>query len=380
MTITAEPAATRGVPPPGAAAFAPPPGAPPFDPARAEAFGRRVVGDMAGAVTSILCSLGDRLGLFRALASGGPAAPAELAARASIHERYAREWLSALAVAGYLEHDPGSGRFALPPEHAPVLASEGNPFFMGGAFQQMPALFAPVERLAEAFRTGGGVPQAVYGPELRAGMERMSAAWFDTMLVQQWIPSVPAVHAALQRGARVADVGCGSGRALVRMAQAFPNSRFDGFDAFGPVLERAQARAAEEGVAGRVRFERRSVLNGLPGSYDLVTAFDSLHDVTDVPAGLRSIRRALSPGGALLVLEMSCHERLEDDAGPVGTILYATSVLYNVPVARADGGEGVGTMGLSEPRLRALCESAGFRSFRRVPIANPFNALYLAEP
>jgi hypothetical protein len=227
-----------------------------FAPSKMEAFVNRVMGDMAGAVVCTMCVLGDRLGLFKELAANGPATSAELAARASINERYAREWLKALACAGYLEYDTATGRFALPPEYAPTLAQEGGPMFMGGVYQHLPGLFGQLDLLTEAFRHGGGVPQDVYGEDFRIGMERISAGWFENMLVQQWIASLPEVRAKLERGARVADIGCGSGRALIKLAQAFPRSSFVGYDMFPPAIARATANAEQVGVAERVRAQR----------------------------------------------------------------------------------------------------------------------------
>lgn len=353
---------------------------PPLDMERAGAFAGRMMSDLGGALVGLVCALGDRLGLFRVLAVSGPVTSGELAERAGIRERYAREWLSVLACAGYVEYDPESGSFSLPPEHAAVLAWEGSPMFLGGGLQQLPALAARLDDLARAFREGGGVPQAAYGEDLREGMERMSGTWFDNLLAQAWIPAVPGLREKLEGGARVADVGCGSGRALIALARAFPASTFTGFDFFAPVLARAAANAEAAGVGDRVRFERRDVAEGLPGGYDLVTTFDSVHDFADVHGGLAAIRRALAPGGVYLLLEMNAPERLEEAAGPVGSILYATSVLYNLPVSLAHGGEGVGTMGLPESRIRALCAEAGFGSVRRVPVPNPINVLYEVRP
>ncbi len=252
--------------------------------------------------------------------------------------------------------------------------------FMGGAYQQLFGLVGPLDQLTHSFRHGGGVSQEAYDENLREGMERMSATWFENLLVPQWIEALPEVQAKLVRGASVADIGCGGGRALIKLAQAFPNSHFVGLDAFEPAIARATANAGLAGVGDRVRFKQQDVQEGLPDKYDLITAFDSIHDFADPLAGLSAIHKALLPGGSLLILEINCSSKLEENMGPVGTILYGTSVLYNIPVSLASGGAGLGTMGLPESCLRELCAHAGFSVVRRLPIWNPFNALYEAKP
>lgn len=379
--VEALPSPPGGAPVPGPF----PPGALPagfagFDPQAMQAFVQKVMGDLSSAVVSLVAALGDRLGLFKALAGQGPATSAELAARAGLDERYTREWLATLSAAGYVAYDPASRRFALPPEHAAVVAHEGGMAFLGGGYQQLLGFVKPLDRLTEAFRTGAGVLQDAYDADLWDGMERMSATWFDNLLVQQWLPALPAVYAGLERGIHVADVGCGGGRALIRLARSFPNATFVGYDAFGGAVDRARAAAARAGVADRVRFEQRDAAAGLPEAYDLVTTFDAAHDFVDAPAVLRAIRAALRPGGTFVMLEMNCSARLEENVGPAAAVLYGTSVLYNLPVARALGGDGAGTMGLPPERVEALCRAAGFGHVRRVPIQNPFNILYEIKP
>jgi SAM-dependent methyltransferase len=353
---------------------------PTFDMVKMGSFMNQVMGDLSGAVVSTMCTLGDRLGLFKALAANGPATSAQLANIAEINERYAREWLSALASAGYLEYDPSNGHFTLPPEHAPVLAQEGGPMFMGGVYQHLPGLSGTLDQITEAFRHGGGVGQEAYGEDFREGMERISAGWFENMLVQQWISAIPDVQDKLERGALVADVGCGNGRAIIRLALAFPNSHFVGYDMFSPVINRARANAEFAEVANRVRFEQCDAVNGLPEQFDLITTFDVIHDIANPRAVLKGFRRALLPDGAYLLLEIKCSEKLEENAGPVGAILYGTSVLYCTPTSIANGGDGLGTMGLPWPKVRELCAEAGFSNVRRHLLDNPFNVLYDVRP
>lgn len=354
--------------------FAPPPGA-----EEAFAAAQRLLGDLSAAMTCFMCALGDRLNLFVALAAG-PATSAELADRAHVDERYAREWLRALAAAAYLEHDPSTDRFTLPPALVPLLAMPGQPMYLAGGYQQLPGLLGPLDAVTAAFRDGTGVSAATYPEDLWEGMERTSAGWFEGLLVQQWLAALPHVREKLERGATVADLGCGRGRALVALARAFPRSRYVGFDAFAPALEAARAQAERAGVGELVRFVEHDVAAGLDGTYDLVTTFDVLHDVADPVGVLANVREALTPDGRYLLLELRAGETLEDNAGPVGAMLYATSVLFCLPTSLADGAPGYGTLGLSESKVRELCDAAGFRSVRRLPIENPFNVLYEVEP
>lgn len=352
-------------------------GAPTIDREKLKAFQEKTAGDAAGFFASLLCVLGDRLGLFRALAEA-PATSAELAQRSGVAERYAREWLAGLAAAGYFDHDPTTGRFSLPPERAAVLADEASLYFLGGAFQNFGGLLGVVPQLAEAFRSGGGVAQSEYPPDLYDGMARATAPWHDNLLVRRWVPAVPGLEERLVAGIDVADVGCGQGRALLRLAEAFPASRFTGFDAFAPVAEAAAARAEAAGVADRLAFRTLDAAAGLPGEYDLVTTFDVLHDAVDPPALLRSIRRALRPGGTYLVLEITCGDTVDDNAGPMGAMRYGMSVMYCMTTSLANGGAGLGTLGLPEAKLRALCAEAGFGELTRVA-ENPFNTLYAVQ-
>ena len=353
---------------------------PTIDMAKLESFLGKALGDVSGMAVAVMAGIGDRLGLFQQLAVHGPATSAELAARAQVQERYVREWLSALASAGYLEYDPSTQRFTLPPEHAPVLAQEGGPMFFGGFYQLLRGMTGPLDQLLHAFRHGGGVPQSAYADDLWDGTERATAGTFEHLLVPQWLPRVPDVQAKLEQGALVADVGCGRGRALVTLAQAFPRSRFVGYDVFGPTIARATANAEAAGVADRVWFEERDVAQGLPERYDLITTFDVVHDAVDPHGLLRAIREALHPDGAYLCVEFNCSERLEENAGPLGALMYSVSVLYCMTTSLAADGAGLGAAGLPETKLREYCTVAGFRSVQHVPIDNPFNRLYHVRP
>jgi len=349
------------------------------DQAKTEAFLGKVLSDTSGLTTTIMASIGDRLGLFKQLAQA-PATSAQLAARAEINERYAREWLGAMASAGYVAYDPASQRFTLPAEHLPVLAQEGNPIFFGGIHQMLAGMVGPLNQLVDAFQHGGGVPQSAYDDNMWDGLERYTAMWFENLLIPEWIPAMPDVQAKLEQGVLVADVGCGRGRALIKLAQTYPRSRYVGYDVFAPAIERAAQNAQAAGVADRVRFEQRDVSTGLPEQYDVITTFDVIHDAIDPRGLLRTIRQALRPDGSYVCLDINCAEHLEGNAGPLGSLFYGFSVLYCMTTSLSGHGEGLGTAGLPEGKLKELSLAAGFSNVRRVPLENPFNNLYELQP
>ena len=350
------------------------------DPTKVEAFVHKVLGDTSAMAVTLMAAVGDRLSLFKHLAEAGPATSAELAARANIDERYAREWLGAMASAGYVAYDQPSARFALPPEHVPVLAQESGPFFFGGTHQMLIGMAKPLDQVVQAFRQGGGVPQSAYDDDLWDGLARHTSGWFENLLIPQWLPAMPEVQARLERGASVADVGCGRGRALIKLAQAFPHGRYVGYDVFGPTIAQATASAEAAGVADRVRFEQRDAAQGLPEAYDIVTTFDVVHDSADPLGLLRAIRQGLRRDGRYVCLEINCSVRLEENAGQLGAMFQSVSVLYCMTTSLANSGAGLGTVGCHEPKIRELCAAAGFGAVRRVPMDNPFNILYEVTP
>lgn len=351
------------------------------DEERVEAFVERALGNLSGAMVTMLSVLGDRLGLFEELAAHGPATPEELASRAGVDARYAAEWLRGLTAAEYLEYERDGGRYALPREHIPTLAEESGPFFLCGGYQMVPPLLAPIERLEAAFRGGGGVSQDQYPAEWWDGMQRFTAGWFENLLLGEWMPALPHIHQRLQEGAVAADVGCGSGRASIAFALAYPNSSFFAFDAFEGQLERARANAEKTGVADRISFELLDASNGLPGSYDLITTFDVIHDAVDPRGLLRAIRQGTKDDGSYLMLEINSADRHEDNAGPIAALFYGFSVFYCMTTSLAHGGEGLGTCGMPESKVKELCAEAGFGTVGRAPVEeNPFNVLYEARP
>jgi 2-polyprenyl-3-methyl-5-hydroxy-6-metoxy-1,4-benzoquinol methylase len=351
-----------------------------LDQAKVDQFVGKVIGDTSATLVTLLAAIGDRLGLFKALAVSGPVTSADFASRTGLNQRYAREWLGGMATAGYIAYDSATQAFTLPPEHAPALAHEGGPFFFGGVHEMIPSMMGVLDQVTESFRQGGGVQQSAYDAHFWDGMERFSMGWFENLLTQQWIPAMPDVQAKLETGALVADVGCGRGRALIKMAQAFPDSRCVGYDMFEPSVDRATANAKAAGVANRVTFRRLDAATGLPEQYDVITTFDVIHDAVDPLAVLRSIRTALHPDGVYVCLDINCSERLEENAGPLGALFHGFSVFYCMTTSLANGGVGLGTVGLHEPKVRELCAEAGFSSVRRVPLENPINNLYEVRP
>ncbi|HJQ07083.1 MAG TPA: class I SAM-dependent methyltransferase [Nocardioides sp.] len=342
----------------------------------AGAFTGRVLADTAAAATVVMAALGDRTGLFRSLAADGPATSAGLAGRLGLDERYVREWLHGMHAAGYLTFDPLAQTFALPAAHVPTLAAEEGPGFFGGVHQELLGAIQRYDDVAASFRDGGGVAFAHLHPDVALGTARFTAAWHEHLLVPEWLPLVPDTLALLERGCDAADVGCGAGRASITLAKRFPASRFVGYDISPEAVAAARANARSAGVEDRVRFEVLDASQGLPQMFDVVTTFDVVHDAVAPRALLRAIREGLREGGRFLCLDISCSAETTENVGPIAALLYGFSLLYCMTTSLAEGGEGLGTLGLPEPVLRDLATEAGFASVRRVEMDNPFNALY----
>jgi 2-polyprenyl-3-methyl-5-hydroxy-6-metoxy-1,4-benzoquinol methylase len=350
-----------------------------LDPGKLHAFVEKALGDLAGALTAGLVVIGDKLGLYRAMAGAGPLTSAELAERTGTAERYVREWLAAQAAGGYVVYDAATGRYTLPPEQAEALANDDSVACVLGGFQGMTAAMRVQEKLLEAFRTGGGVGWDQHDPDLFVGTQRFFRPGYTANLVPSWIPALDGVEAKLRRGARVADVGCGLGSSTILMAQAFPVSRFTGFDYHAPSIERARTLAAEAGLADQVAFEVAPA-KGYPGTgYDLVTFFDCLHDMGDPVGAARHVRETLAPDGTWMIVEPFAHDRVEDNLNPIGRLFYAASTFVCTPASLAqEVGLALGAQA-GEARLREVVTSAGFRRFRRAT-ETPFNLVLEARP
>lgn len=350
------------------------------DAAQSEAFAEKVMMDFSGGSACFLGAVGDALGLFKDLAGNGPATPGELADRARIDPRYATEWLAGVHAAGYVTFDAGTGRYELPEHHVPALAQEAGPMFFGAAFRDVVENGETFHLLVEAFRNGGGIPMSRFSDAKRETIARFTAAWFENALVQDWIPKMSEVEAKLEAGASVADVGCGRGLAVIRLAEAYPRSRFVGYDLDERDVAHATAAARAAGVADRVRFAVHDAASGLNGTFDVVTTFDVLHDSVDPARILGAVHAALAPDGRYVCVDINCEERPEDNVGPLATVKYAASLGYCLTVSLAEGGTGLGTCGLAEPVLRRLAGEAGFSSLRRIETDDPFNCLYELAP
>jgi SAM-dependent methyltransferase len=349
------------------------------DEGKLQALIGKAVDDLGATLSTAMISLGDRLGLFRALASGGAATPAELASRTSTNERYVREWLAACAAGGYVEYDPESARFTLSPEQCVALTDETSPFFVIGGFESMIAAMRSEPQIAERFRTGEGYAYGDHDPRLFEGAERFFGAGYVALLTAAWIPALDGVEAKLRAGGRVADVGCGHGVSTITMARDFPASTFVGYDSHAPSIARAAELAAQAGVADRVRFEVASAVDFPGDGYDLVSHFDCLHDLGDPLGAASRVRSALDPDGTWLIVEPQARDRLEDNLNPMGRLFYGASTLICTPHALSEGsGSALGAQA-GEARIRALVEAAGFIRFRRAT-ETPINLVFEARP
>jgi SAM-dependent methyltransferase len=347
--------------------------------ARLQAFVGQVVGELGATLNAALVVMGDQLGLYRAMADGRPVTSDELATATGTGERYVREWLNAQAAGGYVTYDPGTGRYALPAEHALALVDETSPYFLPGAFQLMAACVRDEPAITDAVRSGTGFGWHEHSDGVFVGCERFFRPGYLAFLVDTWIPSLDGVEAKLRAGARVADVGCGHGASTILMAQAYPASRFTGFDYHEASIATARRRAVEAGVDDRVTFEVAPAKSFGGRDYDLVATFDSLHDMGDPVGAARRVREALTPDGTWLIVEPFANDRVEDNLNPIGRIYYAASTFLCTPSSLSqEVGLALGAQA-GEARLREVMTEAGFSRFRRAT-ETPFNLVLEARP
>jgi SAM-dependent methyltransferase len=352
---------------------------PPLDQSKLDAFVGRFLGDLGTAMHLPTVLVGDRLGLYRAMADGEPVSPADLAERTGTNERYVTEWLAAQAAAAYVDYEPDAGTFRLPPEHAALLIDQGAPVFIPGAFQLAASGVKDEPLITEAFRTGEGVAWHDHHPDLFVGCERFFRPGYAAHLVDEWLPALDGVEVKLRAGARVADVGCGHGASTLIMAKAFPESSFVGFDYHDASIEAARRSADAAGLGGRVRFDLASAREYPGTDYDLVAFFDCLHDMGDPVGAARHVRSSLGPEGTWMIVEPYATDRLEDNLNPVGKIYYGASTLICTPASRAqEVGLALGAQA-GEERMRNVVTEAGFTRFRRAA-ETPVNIVYEARP
>jgi ubiquinone/menaquinone biosynthesis C-methylase UbiE len=346
-----------------------------LDEKKLEGFVERIVLDVGTAMRGALLYIGDRLGLFRALADSGPVTAAELSERTGLSERYLREWLGSMTTAEYIEHDGEHDTYLLPMEHALPLADEDFPFFTGGFLQMIVPTVTVAPQVAEAFKTGGGVSQDRYLPDMYESIERLTAPWYKHSLAQTWIPAMPDVQRKLEAGGSACDVGCGSGRAAIAIAGAFAAAEVHGYDVHPGSIERARANALAAGLSDRLTFTAADG-GALPENrFDLLTTFDVVHDAVDPVGLMSSIRRALRADGTYLMLEMNASADVEENRNPLGKLLYNVSTLYCMTTSLAHAGAGIGAC-MGEHKARELAYAAGFTHFRKLPIEEPFSVLY----
>lgn len=348
-------------------------------PERLEAFLHQAAADMAAAAAGALTVAGHRIGLYRAMAGAGPLTAAELADRTGTLERYVREWLNAQAAGGYVEYDSSADTYELPPEQAMILANSDSPVFLAGGFDVMAAMWAATERMAERFRSGDGLAWHEHDARLFAGTEMMFRPGYRTYLTQEWIPALDGMHERLQRGGRVADLGCGHGASTIAMAQAYPKSRFVGLDYHAPSIDTARHRAEEAGVADRTEFRVGSANEFTGEGFDLICFFDCLHDLGDPVGAATRARRALGEHGVVMLVEPAAGDGIEDNLNPVGRLYYAASTFLCTPNSLSQPvGLALGAQA-GESRLRAVLSEAGLGRVRRAA-ETPFNIVLEARP
>lgn len=350
----------------------------PADAERLNAFLGRMVGDLGAIATGALVVLGDRLGLYKALREGGKLSPAELARRTGTHERNVREWLAAQAAAGYVEYDEATNLFFLNSEQAVVFADEDSPAAMSGAFEVLSSLWIDEPKVAESFRTGLGLGWHEHSHCLFRGTERFFRPGYNANLVSSWLPALEGVIEKLERGATVADVGCGHGASTITMARAFPNSTFTGFDYHAPSVENARKAAQKSGVAGNTSFEVASAKD-FQGRFDLVAFFDCLHDMGDPVGAAAHVRETLKPDGTWMLVEPFATDTVKANLNPVGRIYYAASTMVCTPCSLSqEVGLALGAQA-GELKLRQVVTAGGFGRMRRAT-ETPFNIVFEARP
>jgi SAM-dependent methyltransferase len=349
-----------------------------MDETKLEAFVGQVLGDLAACYGGVMVSLGDRLGLYDTLNGAGPLSSTEVAERSGCAERYVREWLNSQVAAGYIDYSPDTGRYTLPPEHAAVLSDRESPTLLIPAFNVPASMWLDEEQAIRAFRTGEGVPWGAHHERLACGVAAFYKNAYGATLVPEWLPALDGVVEQLEAGAKVADVGCGFGHSTVLMAQAFPNSRFYGFDTHDESIAAARQNALEAGVADRVTFTAGNATDFAEDGFDLICFFDSLHDMGDPVGAATQAREALAEGGTVMLVEPYAADAVEDNAHTIGRLYYsASTVLCTAHAISENGGHALGAQA-GEARLAEVFAEAGFAHWRRAA-ESPFNLVLEAR-
>jgi SAM-dependent methyltransferase len=339
----------------------------------------RLVQDFGAMVSIGPMVIGEKLGLYKAMTDGVAVTAGELAAKTSTNERYVREWLCAQAASGFVEYDASADRFSMTEEQAAALGTDGGPFYFLGAIDCAIAMVKDEPKILEAFRTGKGVGWHEHDSCLFSGTERFFRPGYMRHLLNEWIPALAGVQDKLEAGGRVADVGCGHGASTILMAQAFPKSRFSGFDYHAPSIEKARAAAAAAGVADRTTFEVAPAKSYFGEGYDLVAFFDCLHDMGDPVGAARHVRSTLADTGVWMVVEPMAGDKVEENLNPVGRVYYSASTFICTPASKAqEVGLGLGAQA-GEARLREIIFEGGFSRVRRAA-ETPFNMVLEVRP
>jgi SAM-dependent methyltransferase len=354
-------------------------GATEIDEGKLEAFMGQAVTDMGAVISAPLFMIGEKLGLYKAMAGAGPLSSQEVAERSGSAERYVREWLRNQAAGGYVTYDPDSDRYTLPAEHALALADEDSPFYILGMYDSIASLYADEEKILEAFRSGGGMGWHEHDHSLFRGTERFFRPGYRAHLVGEWIPALEGVQEKLERGARVADVGCGHGASTIIMAQAFPNSEFFGFDYHEASIDRAREAASAAGVSDRISFAVASAKDYPGTGYDLVCVFDCLHDMGDPVGASAHVRETLDADGTWMIVEPFASDRVEENLNPIGRVFYGASTTICTPASLSqEVGLALGAQA-GEGRLTEVLKEGGFTRVRRAT-ETPFNLILEARP
>lgn len=332
--------------------------------------------DISGAFAARFCALGIELGLFKAIAETDGLTSAELSQVTGFNERYVREWVYGVSLAGYLEFDQRSRKASMTDEQKLLLVTEGNRFAQYGAFQVANSALLPYAELKDVFRNGGGLEFTTYPIELWRGLDHTGCTRYRNFLVEDWLPHLIEVPKKLRSGGTFADFGCGTGRSTIELAKLFPDAKFYGFDAFDKNINMANENVEEAGGLSNIEFKHWKVEDGSPGKFDVVATFDLIHDLPMPGEGLEVVRKSLSKDGVFLLMDIEATDDPMDNEGPLTLFKLGMSLHFCMTTAIGQGGDGMGTVGLSQSVLNELCASVGFTKVNKIPIRHPLNSLF----